>query len=76
MRCDELLRLLTDYGEGVVDACLCDEIERHLRDCSPCVELRRDLTDLGRLCRESEGTRLPDELRQRIERMLREGDCS
>jgi len=64
------LKRLTDYGEGVLPAGLCSEIQRHLEECVPCGELRRDLLDLARLCRETPSPRLPDEVRRRIEGLL------
>lgn len=72
MSCDELLRRLTDYAEGVLDAPLCAEVERHIDECLPCADLKRDLEDLTRLCRQSSAPRLPEGLRRRIERLLRE----
>ena len=72
MNCADLLRKLTDYDEGSLPGTLCAEIERHLRDCQPCGELRRDLEDLARLCRASETPRLPEDVRRRIEQRLRE----
>ena len=72
MRCDDLLRLLTEYAEGVVTGPICEEIERHLGDCSPCAELRRDLDDLARLCRQVPRPGLPAEVRRRIEELLRD----
>jgi predicted anti-sigma-YlaC factor YlaD len=71
MNCDDLLRRLTDYSDGVVDHDLCAEIESHLASCSPCEELRQDLAQLQRLCRECDPPRLPREARERIERLLR-----
>ena len=76
MNCDELLRKLTDYSEGALPGCLCSEIERHLRECQPCGELRSDLEDLARLCRASETPRLPEEVRRRIEQRLRDAPGS
>jgi predicted anti-sigma-YlaC factor YlaD len=72
MKCSDLYRLLSDHVEGVLDPSDCEAIERHLRECSPCGELRRDLEDLARLCRESARPRMPEGVRQRIERLLRE----
>jgi hypothetical protein len=70
VNCDELLKQLTDYGEGVLPADLCREIQRHLQECRPCGELRQDLLDLARLCREMPAPRLPDPVRKRIQALL------
>jgi anti-sigma factor (TIGR02949 family) len=71
MSCDELLLSLTEFVEGALPANLCEEIRSHLKDCSPCTELGRDLADLARLCRECDPPRLPTDLRQRLESRIR-----
>jgi len=71
MKCEELYRRLTHHTDGVLDADDCAAVEQHLLDCAPCGELRRDLEDLARLCRESPRPRLPDDVRRRIEVLLR-----
>jgi hypothetical protein len=76
MTCDELYRRLTDHAEGVLDAEVCHEVDRHLAECEPCRMIRRDLEDLSRLCREhaaGETARLPDGVRQRIESLIQAG---
>lgn len=70
MNCDRLARLLADYTEGTAPEPLCQEIERHLRDCSPCAELRQDLSDLAKVCREAATPRLPEDIRRRIAALL------
>jgi predicted anti-sigma-YlaC factor YlaD len=71
MKCTDLYRRLSDHGEGVLDEGDCAAIEKHLRECSPCGALREDLEALARLCRESQRPRMPDDVRRRIERLLR-----
>jgi anti-sigma factor RsiW len=71
MKCDELYERLADHADGVLDAGDCAAVEQHLRECDSCGTLRRDLEDLARLCRESRRPRLPDEVRRRIEALLR-----
>ncbi len=70
MNCGELLRLLTEYQEGALAGPICGEVARHLRECAPCHELRRDLDELTRLCQESPAPRLPEPLRRRLEALL------
>ena len=70
MTCDELYRRLTDHAEGVLDADVCQEVDRHLEGCDSCRMIRQDLEDLSRLCRESEPARLPDGVRQRIQSLI------
>lgn len=71
MKCDDLYRRLTDHADGVLDAGDCAAVEEHLRDCAPCGAVRGDLEDLARLCRESRQPRMPDDVRRRIEALLR-----
>jgi anti-sigma factor RsiW len=71
MKCDDLYRRLTDHADGVLEADDCAAVERHLQECDSCGALRRDLEDLARLCRESRRPRLPEEVRRRIEALLR-----
>lgn len=66
MKCDELLRLVTDYGDGALSEELCDELRRHLAECGSCSELEQDFLDLTRLCRECPPPRLPAGLRVRL----------
>ena len=70
MTCDELYRRLTDHEEGVLDGDVCAEVERHLAQCHSCSEIRQDLRDLSRLCREQSAVRLPDGVRRRIEGLI------
>jgi hypothetical protein len=72
MKCADLYRRLSDHREGLLDEGDCAAIEQHLRDCSPCGALREDLEALARLCRESRRPRLPDDVRRRIQTLLRE----
>ena len=70
MTCDELYRRLTDHAEGVLAADVCQEVERHLAQCSECAAIRQDLRDLSRLCREQSAVALPGFVRRRIEGLL------
>jgi anti-sigma factor RsiW len=71
MKCDDLYRRLTDHADGVLDAGDCAAVDQHLLECASCGALRRDLEDLSRLCRESRRPRMPDDVRRRIEVLLR-----
>ena len=71
MICDDLFRRLTDHADGVLDEGDCAAVDRHLAECPSCGELRRDLEDLSRLCRQSARPRMPDDVRRRIEALLR-----
>jgi anti-sigma factor RsiW len=36
MKCEELLKALSDYVEGDIDPRICQEFEKHLAGCDPC----------------------------------------
>jgi len=72
MTCDELLRQLAAYDDGVLPDAVCEEIQRHLGGCSACQELRADLEALARICRGCAPPHLPEELRQRLAERLGE----
>jgi predicted anti-sigma-YlaC factor YlaD len=76
MKCGDLYRLISHHAEGVLEADDCAAIERHLQECSSCGELRRDLEDLARLCRDSDRPRMPEDVRRRIEAMLQDASAT
>jgi Putative zinc-finger len=73
MTCDELLRRLTDFGDGVLPESLCDELRQHTAGCDSCSDLQADLAALSRLCHECPSPRLPDDVRRRLEEHLDAG---
>jgi len=74
MSCDELLRKLAEYDDGVLPPDLCAALEAHLASCIPCGELRRDLRLLSGLCRQVPRPAMPQSLRLRLSALLRRGD--
>jgi anti-sigma factor RsiW len=74
MRCNDLLRKLAEYEDGLLPADLCATLESHLADCIPCAELRRDLRLLSGLCRQASRPPMPEGLRLRLLALLRRDD--
>jgi anti-sigma factor RsiW len=72
MTCDELLRELAAYEDGVLPDEVCAELQRHLADCELCQDLRADLEGLARICRGCEPPRLPNAVRRRLMERLGE----
>jgi anti-sigma factor RsiW len=72
MTCDELLRQLVAYEDGVLPDEMCGQLQRHLSSCKACQGLRADLEALARICRGCEPPRLPDAVRQRLRERLGE----
>jgi hypothetical protein len=70
--CDQLVRQLADYTDGVLPDAVCEEVQRHLNDCAACQDLADDLAALARLCRGCESPRMPEELRRRLLERLRQ----
>jgi hypothetical protein len=72
MTCEELLRRLAEYEDGVLPDDVCEELQRHLEGCEPCQGLRQDLEALARICRSCAPPRMPDDVRRRLEQRLAE----
>jgi putative zinc finger protein len=71
MTCAQLDERLTELMEGTLPTDLCEEVNRHLAECTNCQLVRQDLEDLARLCRETAApTTMPDDVKQRIEALL------
>jgi anti-sigma factor RsiW len=73
MTCDELLRRLTDFGDGALPESLCEELREHMTGCDSCADLQADLAALARLCRECPSPRLPEDVRRRLDKRLGSG---
>ena len=73
MTCDELLRRLTDFGDGALPESLCEELREHMTGCGSCADLQADLAALSRLCHECPPPRLPEDVRRRLEERLASG---
>ena len=72
MTCEELLRQLTEYEDGVLPDEVCEELKRHLAECEPCQGLKGDMEALARICHSCSPPRMPEDLRQRLARRLGE----
>lgn len=70
MTCEELLRRLAEWEDGILPADLCRALQGHLADCPPCAELRDDLRQLSSMCRQGPRPEMPEALRSRLRRLL------
>jgi anti-sigma factor RsiW len=71
MTCTQLDDRLTELMEGTLPADVCEEVNRHLAECSDCQLARQDLEALARLCREAATpTTMPDDVRHRVQALL------
>ena len=66
MTCEELLRRLTEYEDGVLPDEVCDELRHHLGQCDQCQSLKGDLEALARICSSCSTPRMPEEVRRRL----------
>jgi predicted anti-sigma-YlaC factor YlaD len=48
--CKEIFALLSEYLDAELDPASCSEIEKHLKDCQPCIEFLNSLKRTVRLC--------------------------
>ena len=78
--CQQVYAMLSEYLDRELPADTCDQLERHIQDCAPCVEFVESLKKsvaLGRNYRpQIEPPKIPpavrESLRQAYERMLEE----
>ena len=72
MSCREILDNLSSYIDAELDPSLCEEIERHMDGCSPCVAFLNTLKKtvvLYRCC--GEESEIPQEVHIDLHRFLR-----
>lgn len=70
MECKELFALLSQYVDAELKAETCAEIEKHLKDCEPCVAFLNTLRKTAELCRQYKPSELPRPLRQEAREQL------
>lgn len=71
MKCEDLLKALSDYIDGEIDPSICEEFEKHLRDCEPCKIVVDTVRKTILLYKGTEVYELPCELKERIRSLLR-----
>jgi anti-sigma factor RsiW len=65
--CHDLISSLSDYVDGTLQAELCEELDRHLRDCDKCRVVVNTLKKTVELYQETAvDTTIPDAVRQRL----------
>ena len=70
--CEDVVAVLQDYFEGCLEPKLAAIIERHLEDCPDCEAFARAYGTVIKLTGELPVEQIPDELRVRVRRALRE----
>ncbi|MFA0783445.1 MAG: hypothetical protein YYHSYBAR_001836 [Candidatus Fervidibacter sacchari] len=72
MKCEDLLKAISDYIDGEIDPSICEELEKHLRDCDPCKIVVDTVRKTILLYKGTELYELPSEVRERLHKLLRE----
>lgn len=72
MKCEELLKAINAYVDGEIDPAICNELQAHLEDCSPCRVVVDTLRQTITLYREGQPYELPAPCHQRLHQALQE----
>jgi anti-sigma factor RsiW len=72
MTCQDAIALLADYLEAELGPTLATELERHLRDCAPCVAYLKTYRQTREVAAGAARVDMPDEMRTRLRRLLLE----
>ncbi|MCS7225161.1 MAG: anti-sigma factor [Armatimonadetes bacterium] len=72
MKCEDLLKALSDYLDGDIDPQICQELEKHLAECDPCQVVIDNLKKTILLYRKGEPFPLPTEFQERLHSLIRE----
>jgi hypothetical protein len=57
--CKTIFEMLSQYLDQELPAVTCEELDRHIRDCAPCVEFVASLKRSIQLCRQYETAEQP-----------------
>jgi anti-sigma factor RsiW len=71
MKCEELLRALSDYVDGDIDPGICREFEQHLGGCDPCQVVIDNIRKTISLYQGGEPYPMPEGFHQRLHDCLR-----
>jgi RNA polymerase sigma-70 factor (ECF subfamily) len=70
-RCKRLFALLSDYMDQEIDPSLCENVEGHLDDCSPCKAYLASLEETVRRCQRHCTEELKAKVRAQVRELLR-----
>jgi len=72
MKCQELMAALNDYLDGAESSALCQEFQRHLRDCPACQVVVDNVRHTILLCKDGQTYEIPAPCREKLRQALRE----
>ena len=70
MDCRAMFARLSEFVDGELPSTQCEEIEAHVRGCTPCEGFVRTLRRTVALCQRLPATPLPDAMRQELRSLL------
>jgi len=71
MGCKEILEKLSDYIDGDLDPQICQDLERHMQDCNPCLLFIDSLKKTITLYKYAASEPLPKEVHLRLHDYLK-----
>ena len=72
MNCDELLKTLNEYVDGVLEPGICKEFEQHLAGCNPCQVVVDNIRKTISLYKQGQVYEVPLAFKQRLRAALKE----
>lgn len=72
MNCKEVMQLLSEFIDGELDSCHCEEITAHIEQCPQCRVFFSSFKNTVKLCRECLKTEIPEDTRSRLRKRLNE----
>lgn len=72
MNCDELLKAMNEYVDGVLEPGICREFEQHLAGCNPCQVVVDNIRKTITLYKEGQPYELPLEFKERLRASLKD----
>jgi anti-sigma factor RsiW len=71
MACKEMLEKLSEYIDGELDPKLCEDLEKHMSDCNPCLIFVNTLKKTISLFKYASSEPLPKEVHLRLHDYLK-----
>jgi len=75
-QCKELFAALSDYIDLELDSSMCDDLQRHLGDCSPCQAYLASLEETVRRCKRHCTEQVKARVREQVRELLRSASAT
>jgi hypothetical protein len=72
MKCEDLLKALNGYVDGVIDPAVCEEFQKHLDGCNPCQVVVDNIRQTIKLYQGQEEYPMPPGFQETLRQRLRE----